>query len=377
MGRKKTTPAKPEPAAEVETAVEQLTAPKPGPIPATNFLSLGLTTLNLAVAGRAFGGIPKGHFIYYVGDSSSGKTWTAFQILAEAARNHNFDNYQLIYDPSENGALMDVERYFGKKAAARIRPPRGTVAIPRACQTVREFYYELDAAMDRGPVIWVEDSMDALLEEGDEEKFEAAKDKHLKGKEDDGAGSYGTGKAKVNSGNINRVIHRLQETGSILVMISQSRDKIGGMFPGQKTRSGGRALRFYAHVEIWTAPGEDIKKNVPEHGERIVGRYVRMDIQKNRITGYDGKITVPFYRSLGFDDTGACVDFLIEEGHWKKADSGSKISAPEFGMEFTREKLIQKIEDLEDGVYTLRKTCAAVWREIEEASRIVRKPRYE
>jgi recombination protein RecA len=359
----------------------RLTTPVPRtpPIPASDFVSFGVTTLNLAVAGRTSGGLPKGKYLYFVGDSSSGKTWFSLGVAAELARNKHFDDYRIIYDASENGALMDIPAYFGDRLAGRLEPPRGTRDNPQYSRMVEEMYYNLDAALDEGPCLYIEDSFDALLAEADDEKFGEARSAFEKtledGKERDLSGSYGTAKAKTHSNNINRVVQRLQETGSILVGVSQTRDKIGGMGYGpQKTRAGGKALRFYAHVEIWTSVRGPIK--VTKLGkEREVGNLLQLDVQKNRITGWEGKIEVPFLRKLGLDDLGCCVDFLVGEKHWKKADKGSKITAPEFRFEGTRDALLAKIEG-EDAERELQLLVGDVWRKIEEACLPGRKPRY-
>jgi len=368
------------PAIDVEAAKARLSTPTPRvpPIPPADFVSLGLTVPNLAISGRTNCGIPKGKYLYYVGDSSSGKTFFSLGMAAELARNNHFDNYRIIYDASENGALMDVPLYFGQALADRLEPPRGTREEPIYSRTVEEFYFNLDAAMDVGPCLYIEDSMDALIAAEDEERFVDARAAYEKAIETgkpapEVSGTYGMGKAKANSRNINRIVQRLQETGSILVVISQTRDKIGGHIPNQKTRGGGRALRFYAHVEIWTSVRGPIR--VTRVGkEREIGSMLQLDIQKNRISGWEGKITVPFLRKLGLDEMGSLTNYLIDEGHWEKSKSG-KITAPEFKFEGTAEALIGHIEET-GAERELQLLVGDVWHKIEAACAPVRKSRY-
>lgn len=358
----------------VDEMKEELTAdtPRIEPLKEEDLLSTGLTVLNLALSGYAGGGIPKGKYVYFVGDSSSGKTWMALQIMAEACRNPRFDDYRLVYDAPEDGALMDIGKFYGRRMADRLdyRP----AGHEKCSTTVKEMYYNLDAELDRGPVIWIEDSMDALWSDEDEESFEEERELYEQGKDTDAAkGTFGVAKAKTNSRHINRVVRRLNENGSILVIISQTRDKIGGTIPGQKTRAGGRALKFYSHVELWTMVKGDIKRTV-ECKERVVGSSIQIDVQKNRISGWDGKILVPFHRTHGMDETGACVDYLVEE-LWGKDKKGN-IKAPEFQIEGTREKLIQAIER-DDAERELQVLVRKTWKGIEEACAVRRKPRYE
>lgn len=367
--------------ADTIAATERLLAktPRVPPIPPGDFLSLGMTLPNLAVSGRTNCGIPKGAYLYYVGDSSSGKTFFSLGMAAELCRNRKFDNYRIIYDASENGALMDVPTYFGDALAERLEPPRGTREEPVYSRTVEDFYFALDAAMDAGPCLFVEDSMDALLAAEDEERFgesRVAYEKAYESGKDAPAqsGTYGVAKAKTNSKNINRVVQRLKETGSILVVISQTRDKIGGgPFAPTRTRGGGRALKFYAHVEIWTSVKGPIKVNRMGK-EREIGSMLQLDIQKNRISGWEGKIQVPFLRKLGLDDMGSLVAYLLDEGHWEKNKSG-KISAPEFKYEGTADALIGHIEN-EGAERELQLLVGDVWQRIEAACAPARKSRY-
>lgn len=355
---------------------KRLTTPvaRVAPIPPEDFVSTGSTQLNLAFTGSPTRGVPKGCYLYLVGDSGSMKTWLAFNLLAEAARNRNFDQHAFVYDGPENGAWMEVPKFFGPGVAERIVPPRGTGTECVFSQTVQEFYYNLDDCLDKGPVIYIEDSMDALNAEEDEEQFEKEKQAHRNDK--DVKGSYGVAKAKSNSKNINRVVQRLRETGSILVVISQTRDKIGSMFAGQKTRSGGRSLRFYAHLEVWTSIRKPLTRTHMGK-EREYGSLIRAEVHKNRINGWEGELEIPFIKGHGIDDVGGMVRYLIDEEHWESdGKDNPKVSAPEFNnFEGTAQKLIERIQESGDE-HELQLITAKVWREIAEGSAPLRKPRY-
>lgn len=338
-----------------------------------DWLSMGCAPLNLAVSDRAAGGIAKGLFLYIIGDSSSGKTWNALTVLAEACRNKNFDGHRIIFDNAENGSLMDMAKYFGKRLCARLTAPRTVKGRPAYSETIQDFYYNLDDARESGrPYIYVLDSMDALDDAAEAVKFRAEKVIARGNGKEKSAGSYGIGKASYNSRHAKRYAARLAETGSVLIVLSQTRDKINTPFP-QKTHAGGHALKFYAHVQIWTRVKGHIKKTV-NGKERIVGDYIEYDIPKNRITGEDSKIIVPFIKRYGFDDVGACVDLLVDECHW--AETAGKITATEFSFKGSREKLIARIEAA-DSERELHLLCQKVWAEVREKSRLKRKPRYE
>lgn len=358
---------------DVEKIKAKLLAKKKAPvIKGSDYLSTGSTLLDLACSDSIKGGLLKGKFYFFVGDSSSGKTWLSMTCLAEAAINPNFNDYRFIYDNGEDGALMDIEKYFGKAVARRLESPaKDSDGNPVHSTSVEEFYYHVDDAIKAGkPFIYILDSMDSLSSDDEISKFTEAKEAHRKGKEV--AGSYGDGKAKKNSANLRKLISPLRDSNSILIILCQTRDNLGFGFE-KKTRSGGKALRFYACLEMWSSVKKKIVKIVREK-KRQLGVESLIEIKKNRITGKERSIVIPIYHSSGIDNIGSCVDYLMEEGHWEQ--KGNSIVVPEFDFKGLREKLIKYIEDnnLEDQVKQIVQT---VWDDIEEACAVKRKKRYE
>lgn len=338
-----------------------------------DLLSSGSTLLNLACSGKWSGAFLKGNYYHFVGDSQAGKTWLALATLAEASISKAFGHYRLIYDNGENGALMNIERFFGSELAEKLEPPsKGRDDVPVFSTTSEELYFHIDDAVEYGePFIYVQDSLDVLDAEADAEKFTADKRAYRKGKET--KGTYAMDKAKVNSSRLRRVINGLRKTGSILFVISQTRDNIGpGATYNPRTYAGGRSLKFYAQLQIWYAVKKKLTKEV-RGKERQLGILSKIDVKKNRLTGTERSVEVPIYHSYGADDLGSCIDYLIAEGHWKKLKG--VIRATDFDFVGKRNALIHKIE--EEGMEKdLRSLVADVWNEIEEECSIKRKPRY-
>jgi RecA/RadA recombinase len=342
-----------------------------------SLLGTGSTLLNLACSGKARGGFAKGKYILLVGDSESGKTWLSLTCLAEAASTPTFNNYRFIYDNGEDGALMDIARYFGNTVAERLEAPNYEAdgATPRYSETVEEFYVNVDSAIqrasaDKAPFIYILDSENSLSSISEHDKFDEVRDAVEKGK--DATGSYGDGKAKAHSSNLRRLIRPLSRTGSILIIISQTRDNLGFGFE-KKIRSGGRALKFYATLEIWTSVKEVLKKTV-KGKPRQIGVVVSAQVKKNRLTGKKASVSIPIYHSFGIDDVGSCIDYLIDEGVWKNR-KGS-IDAPQFNVVLQREKLVAHIEE-NSMESDLRQLVESTWQEIDEACSVKRKVRYE
>jgi RecA/RadA recombinase len=327
-----------------------------------NLLSTGSTLLNLACSGRFIGGFPKGHYVWFVGDSDSGKTFLTLTCFAEASISEHFKDYRFIYNSPEDGALMDLTYFFGKAVQAKIEV--------RQSFTAEEFYYDvIDTCKEGHPCIYVLDSADALSTDAEVKKFNKRKKAHAKGEE--AAGIMTDGKAKVHSANLRQVLGWLKKTGSILIIISQSRDAIGSMFE-KSTHSGGKALKFYATLQIWTTQMKKETKKVKDK-TRQIGIISKIRVKKNRITGKDRTIQVPIYHSFGIDDIGSCIEYLLSEGHWKKNADG--INAKEFSVRLRKEALIKHIEKkgLEQ---ELRMLVGRVWKEIEDACTVERKRRY-
>lgn len=332
----------------------------------TGMLSSGSTLLNLGCTDDPFSAFPRGKYIWLVGDSTSGKTFLSLTCMAEAANDPAFDNYRFIHDDVEDGALMDFRKYFGSKMADRVER--------RSSEYAEDFYDALyDAAVDGRPFIWVLDSMDALDTKAAEKKYREQKRARARNIKE--TGSMGDGKAKMNSQQMRTVLKHLKKTGSILIIISQTRDNLGfTMSAEKKTVGGGRALKFYATFQLWSRVKGKLKATVK--GKNVSnGIICQVDVKKNRWTGKDRRIEIPIYNSVGFDDTGSCVDYLLEWNHWKKVKAS--IKAPEFKLTATRDKLIAHIESNPKRRRRLQLIVGKVWKEVESACEVKRKSRYE
>lgn len=347
-------------------------APKQRP---GKFLSTGSTLLNLALADRPDGGFLPGHFYWLIGDSGSGKTFLSMTCFAEACRLKDFAKHELIYDNVEDGMLMDVVRLFGKEALRRIRPPGGSREKPKYSRTIEQFYYNIDNALaTKKPFVYILDSHDALDSKEAQELFDKRKAAHERGNKE--PGSYGDGKAKMNSQNLRRVVSKLPKTGSILVIVSQTRDNFDpNPFSSPKVTAGGKALRFYCTAEVWLAPVGTVKKKVLGKN-RKVGQRVGISLKKNRTTGKLHYVQTAIFPSYGVDDISSCVDWLVEEGWWKKRKGKDGTSVYDAGAlgKLGRSELIAKVEGGHDGeLYSALQAC---WDKIASESTLGRKPRY-
>jgi RecA/RadA recombinase len=333
-------------------------------------LSTGSTLLNLACSGRASGGFRKGKYYLIVGDSDSGKSFLSMTCFAEASINPNFADYNLVYDNTEDGMLADMEKFFGKEVKRRLKPPAlDKHKEPMFSATVQEFYYNLTNWLGKGPCIYVLDSMDALSTEEELEHFEKRKKAHEE--ETQASGSFGMSKAKANSAGLRIARPMLKETGSILIIVSQTRDRIGFGFE-KKTRSGGHAQKFYTTVELWTSIKAKLKTKY-KNKTITIGTLSQVKVKKNRQTGRERIVEMPIYNSFGIDDIGSMIDYLLEWKHWTK--TRGNINVGEWNLTLSRTELIKHVEEKEM-IKDLRSIVAKVWNDVEAACEVERKARY-
>lgn len=357
----------------MEITTQILRRRKPAPQARTDkSVSTGSTLFNLALSDRADGGIPVGKLVNLIGDSSSGKTVAALNLLAEAANDPRFDKHRLYFDDVEAANEFDVAKMFGAKAAERIRKPP-CITGADSSETVEDFHLTIMELFDRGrPFIYVVDSWDALTSK-DEMKRIKAEIKAAKAGKTDLAGSYRMEKAKKASEILRTIVRKLKASDSIVIVISQTRDKIDPMSFEKKTRAGGRALKFYSTFEIWMAMGGKVKSH-----DLTIGTLCCLKVTKNKYTGKqrDNVPPIAIYYSYGMDDIGSCIDYLLGQKVWRKR--GSKIVPVGLPDEtpLVRKKLIRTIED-ENLEGQLRTLVERQWLTVEELATPKRKARYQ
>lgn len=296
-------------------------------------LKSGCTLLDRVLGG----GYPIGRMVNIVGDRSSGKTLLAIEALA---------NFQMQYPESKDGQWYnEAEAAFDEGYAQSLglntddikfvcseKDPTETF-VDDANHTVEGLCEHLEKVLQyhqkhnikRG--IYIVDSMDAFSDRSE-----------LK-REIDGA-TYGANKPKKIGEMFRRLVRRLEAANILLLIISQVRENIGVTFGEKYTRSGGKALDFYASQILWLAEIGKVKKTI-QGIERPVAVNVRARCKKN-------KVGLPFREcdysvefGYGIDDLTSNVEFLM------KTNSDWLSETPELNMTKTTYK--RRISALKDG----------------------------
>jgi len=349
------------------------------------FIDTGSTLLNLAVSDDAYGGFPEGKMVNLIGDSSSGKTFVALTSMACVAVDPLRKKMLLKYDDSEQADNFNKELVFGKEAATKIVEPSREVTISKKKKVVvgssvlfEDMESALEYELDRGvPVYFVEDSFDALSDKAEKKHTKERLKAHNAGTET--KGSYGMAKAKNASAFFRQIVGKLKKTKSFLLIISQTRDDINPMTMSKKSRSGGKALKFYASIEIWMANAKTLTKTVNGQTEKI-GMIAKVKVSKNKITGKYREVLLPIFYDYGVDDIGSCVDYLIKMKVWKSPKGSTNVTVPHWkvknkSMCLSRTKLIQHIEE-KDKVDSMKSIVQKTWDDFEEKLKSNRKARF-
>lgn len=259
--------------------------------------NIEFTSTGCALLDEALGGGPAlGRCINIVGDKSSGKTLLAMEIMAQTLM--RFKNAWCRYGESEGAWDKEYAQALGMPVDQIILNPKGT-----RIETVEQWFEDLEGLLDKypdRPGVYVIDSLDALSDasemdsEFDEASFKGAKPKKI--------GEL-----------FRRLIGRLEAQGVLLVVISQLRDKIGVTYGETKTRSGGKALDFYATHILWLRECGKLKKTV-SGVERVTGLDVEGYVKKNKVGLAFRKARYPLLFGYGIDDITASAEWLIEIG---------------------------------------------------------------
>ena len=248
------------------------------------FIPSGCKLLDLALGG----GWARRRIANIVGDKAVGKTLLGI----EAAANFN------IVEPKGKIRYREAESAFDNNYAAALGFPVDKVDFGEPIDTIEDVFEDLENVLKgaKGPEMYIIDSLDALSDRAEMER-------------NIDEGSYGTGKAKMLSQMFRRLVRDLANKDVSIFIISQVRDNIGVTFGRKTTRSGGRALDFYASQVIFLSQVERLTKTI-SNIKRVVGVTVKAQVDKNKIGLPYREAQFPIMFGYGIDDRKACAEYL-------------------------------------------------------------------
>lgn len=247
-------------------------------------------------------GWPLGRIVNIVGDRSSGKTLLAIEACANFALCSKTG--MIWYRESEAAFDTDYAQSLGLPLDRVNFGPDGEDTV---WDTVEDIFEDLEKKLGylerTGKAgLYIIDSLDALSSRAE-----------LKRKIDEA--TFGGEKPKVMGQLFRRLTRRIKKTNMCVVVISQVRDKIGVMFGEKHTRTGGRALDFYAAIIIWLHHIKTLRKKVGSGTGMIrVAKGVRIlaKTKKNKLTDPFRECRFDIRFGYGVDDVPAALDWLAD-----------------------------------------------------------------
>ena len=284
------------------------------------------------------GGYPLGRVVNIVGDKSTGKTLLAIEACANFAS--EFPEGRIWY--------REVEAAFDVDYAEKLGLPSKRVEFnSEPMLTVEDVFEDLTKCIEstQKEGLYIIDSLDALSDRSEMDR-------------DIDEGTFGANKAKQLSQMFRRLIQKLGKSNITVIVISQVRENIGVTFGRKTTRSGGKALDFYASQVIFLAQTGQMKRTI-RSVERPIGVRIKAKCDKNKIGMPFRECEFPIIFGFGVDDLAASVAFLESVG--ALSEITDKKSTP----------YLKSVNKLDDDAYfneidKVTTLAESVWGEIEE-----------
>ena len=290
----------------------------------------GCTLLDLAIGG----GLPLGRVVNIVGDRSAGKTILTTEVVVSAKCSKDLDIHH-VYDDAEHGYSIPTEKMYGMTIRKE---------DDYSSDTIQDLQFNLKKEQDEleegKTLLYILDSVEGMDADEDIDYREKALKARAEGKEV--KGSYGMGKAR----HMNELLRSKQAKNkdTLLVFVSQTRDKINATFGNTKTRHCEKALEFNCDIILYLRIAKAIEKTVDKK-KYTIGSITEVMVKKNKVIGSKFKPLIIVRDGLGIDDVDTNLCFLYDLISLKEGIK-EKVSIDFDGKQFkTRTSLINYIED--------------------------------
>jgi recombination protein RecA len=251
----------------------------------------GIADLDHRVIGA--GGIPRGRITEIFGPESCGKTTAALTVIAQAQRLGGTAGY------------IDAEHALDPVYARQLGVDMDNVYLSQPDYGEQGLSIAEAIIATNACDVLVIDSVAALVP-----KVELDGDM-----EDQNIGLH----ARLMSKAMRKLAGVTRKSGTALIFINQTREKVGVMYGNPETTTGGKALRFYASLRLrMSIVGEQIKEaGIP------VASTTKFKAVKNKLASPFRETQVAIHYGKGYDTLGSLVelvnnrdDIVEKKGSW-------------------------------------------------------------
>ena len=236
------------------------------------------------------GGLPRGRLVEIYGPESSGKTTLALHAIAETQRLGGV----CAFIDAEHALDVSYAQALGVSVADLLvsQPDCGEQALEIADHLVR-----------CGAVAMVVvDSVAALVPRAE-----------IEGEMGD---THMGLQARLMSQAMRKLTGGTHRSGTGIIFINQTRQKIGVTFGSNLTTTGGTALKFYASVRM-----EVRRIGAVKEGDRHVGNRTRVKVVKNKLAPPFREALFDIVYGKGVHREAEVLDLAVEQGHVKQKGS--------------------------------------------------------
>src|SRR5687768_11295990 len=192
-----------------------------GAIAPVDAIPTGAISIDYALG---IGGMPRGRVVEIYGPESSGKTTLALQVIAEAQKTGGM------------AAFVDAEHALDAAYAQKLGVDLENLLVSQPDHGEQALEIVEVLIRSGGVDVVVVDSVAALVPKAE-----------IEGEMGDAQMGL---QARLMSQALRKLTGVVSKSKTTLIFINQLREKIGVMFGNPETTTGGRALKFYASVQI-------------------------------------------------------------------------------------------------------------------------------
>lgn len=306
-------------------------------------ISTGCSLLDCVLGG----GYARGRIINIVGDKSVGKSLLAI----EACANFHKESPpgKIFYRESEAAFDEPYARTLGLPPDVVDFGPDG---LDSSWDTLEDIFEDLDRCLDACkeadiPGLYIVDSLDALSSRAELDRKP-------------GDATFGLEKQKLLGQLFRKLVRRIKQQDFCVIIVSQVRDKIGVVFGEKHTRTGGKALDFYASQILWLSHLGIINQTV-KGAKRATGVRIKAKCKKNKIGKPFRECEIILDFGYGIDDIESGIDWLEQN----KALSRLGINSPKEVTAFFKKVDDASTEEFEELRQQVRAAVIAEWAVVE------------